>query len=161
VAITGVSTTTPYFATAPAGRCSARDGLSGVASCTLKRTVSGASAVYTATAVDKAGNVSTTRLTAKVATFAIQGASYSNGMYTVKAGRTYTMLAVASSQPRYVDAMPYPKAPRGLDNRFYKTGPNRWALGVTFSSSMVKQRYWNIGMQVNGKTQVLKVQVVR
>jgi hypothetical protein len=161
VAITGVSTTTPYFATAPAGRCSARDGLSGVALCTLKRTVSGASTVYTATATDKAGNVATTRITAKVASFAIQGASYSNGMYTVKAGRTYTMLAVASSQPRYVDAMPYPKAPRGLDNKFYRTGPNRWALGVTFSSSMLKQRYWNIGMQVGGKTQVLKVQVVR
>ena len=57
------------------------------------------------------------------------------------------MLAAATSQPRYVDAMPYPKAPRGLDNKFYRTGPNRWALGVTFSSSMVKQRYWNIGMR--------------
>ena len=161
VAVTGVSTTTPYFAAAPAGGCSARDGLSGVASCTIKRTVSGASTVYTATATDKAGNVSTTRLTAKVSTFVIQGASYSNGMYTVRAGHTYTMLAVAKSQPRYVDAMPYPKAPRGLDNKFVWTGPNRWALGVTFSSAMVKHRYWNIGMRVGTQTQVLKVQVVR
>lgn len=161
VAIAGVSTKTPYFATAPAGRCSARDSLSGVASCKISHRVSGGKAIYTATATDKAGNVSTTRLTAMVSTFVIQGASYSNGMYTVKAGRTYTMLAVAGSQPRYVDAMPYPKAPRGLDNKFYKTGANRWALGVTFSSSMVKQQYWNIGMKVGSKTQVLKVKVVR
>ncbi|SDP58912.1 Ig-like domain (group 3) [Pedococcus dokdonensis] len=161
VKITGVSTTVPYFATAPAGRCTARDGLSGVASCTISRRVSGASTVYTATAKDKAGNVSTTRLTAKTSTFVIQGATYSNGAYVVRAGRTYTMLGAATSQPRYVDAMPYPKAPRGLDNRFYKTGPNRWALGVTFSGSMVKQQYWNIGMKVGSRTQVLKVKVVR
>lgn len=161
VAITGVSTKTPYFATAPVGRCSARDGLSGIASCTISRRLSGSSAIYTATATDKAGNVSTTRLTAQVAKFVIQGATYSKGMYTVHAGRTYTMLAAATSQPRYVDAMPYPKAPRGLDNKFVKTGTNRWALGVTFKSAMLHQRYWNIGMRVGGQTQVIKVQVVR
>ncbi|WP_200961252.1 S-layer family protein [Phycicoccus sp. Soil802] len=161
VAVTGVSTSAPYFATAPAGRCSARDGLSGVASCTISRRVSGGSAVYTATATDKAGNVSTTRLTAKVSTFVIQGATFSNGMYVVHPGRTYTMLAAATSQPRYVDAMPYPKAPRGLDNKFYWTGTNRWALGVTFSTVMLHQRTWNIGMRVGDRTQVLTVQVVR
>ena len=161
VAITGVSTKAPYFATAPVGRCSARDGLSGVASCTISRRLSGTSAVYTATATDKAGNVSTTRLTAQVSKFVIQGATFSKGMYTVKAGRTYTMLATATSQPRYVDAMPYPKAPRGLDNWFIKTGTNRWALGVTFSKAMLHQRYWNIGMRVGGQTQVLTVQIVR
>jgi hypothetical protein len=161
VAITGVSTKAPYFATAPVGRCSARDGLSGVASCTISRRLSGTSAVYTATATDKAGNVSTTRLTAQVSKFVIQGATFSKGMYTVHAGRTYTMLAAATSRPRYVDAMPYPKAPRGLDNWFIKTGTNRWALGVTFSKAMLHQRYWNIGMRVGGQTQVIKVQVVR
>jgi len=161
VAIAGVSTSTPYFATAPVGRCTARDALSGIASCTISRRRSGGSEVYTATAVDKAGNVATTRLTAHVSDFVIQGASFSNGAYVVHAGRTYTMLAAAKSQPRYVDAMPCPRAPRGLDNKFIWTGPNRWALGVTFSSAMVKQRYWNIGMRVGSQTQVLKVQVVR
>jgi hypothetical protein len=161
VAITGVSTQTPYLAAAPVGHCTARDGLSGIATCTISRRLSGATEVYTATAMDKAGNVSTTRLTAQVTNFLIQGASFSKGVYTVRAGHTYTMLAAATSQPRYVDAVPYPRAPRGLDNRFIKTGPNRWALGVTFSSAMLHQRYWNIGMRVGGQTQVLTVQVVR
>ncbi|NYG06775.1 hypothetical protein BJ986_001262 [Phycicoccus badiiscoriae] len=161
VAVTGVSTRMPYFAVAPAGRCTARDGLSGIASCTISRRISGASVVYTATATDKAGNVSTSRLTAMVSSFAIQGASFNNGVYSVRAGRTYTMLAAATSQPRYVDAMPHPGAPRGLDNKFIKTGPNRWALGVTFSNAMLHQRYWLIGMRVGRTTQVLKVQVVR
>ena len=161
VAVTGVSTQTPYFATAPVGRCTARDGLSGLASCTISRRRSGGSEIYTATAMDKAGNVSTTRLTAKVANFVIQGATFSNGVYVVHPGRTYTMLAAATSQPRYVDAMPYPQQPRGLDNKFYKTGTNRWALGVTFSRAMLAQRYWNIGMRVDGRTQVLTVKVVR
>ncbi len=161
VAIAGVSTQQPYFAAAPAGRCTSRDGLSGITSCTISKRVSGGTAVYIATATDKAGNVSTTRLTARVAAFVIQGATFSKGTYRVKAGHTYTMLAAATSQPRYVDAMPYPKAPRGLDNKFHKTGPNRWALGVTFGSAMVHQRYWNIGIRVGGKTQVLKVEVVR
>jgi hypothetical protein len=161
VAITGVGTRTPYLAAGPAGHCSARDGLSGIASCTISRRLSGSTEVYTATATDKAGNVSTTHLTALVSNFVIQGASFSNGMYLVHAGRTYTMLGAAATAPRYVDAMPYPKAPQGLDNAFIKTGPNRWALGVTFKTAMLPQRYWRIGMRVGSQTHVLTVQVVR
>ncbi|MGZ4560409.1 MAG: Ig-like domain repeat protein, partial [Mycobacteriaceae bacterium] len=62
VAITGVATRTPYLAAGPAGHCSAHDGLSGIASCTISRRLNGGSEVYTATAIDKAGNVSTTHL---------------------------------------------------------------------------------------------------
>ena len=57
--------------------------------------------------------------------------------------------------------MPFPRAPRGLDNLFIKTGRNRWAVGVTFSSAMLNQRYWHIGVRVGGHTHVLTVQVVR
>jgi hypothetical protein len=161
VAITGVGTRRPYFASAPRGRCAARDGLSGVASCSIGHRRIGARVVYTATATDTAGNVSTTRLTARVARYVIKGASFRKGVYVVRAGRTYTILAAGRSRPRYVDAMPVPRAPRGLDNRFIKSGRNRWAIGVTFSTAMLKQRHWHIGVRVSGRTHVLTVRVVR
>jgi hypothetical protein len=160
VAITGVRTRRPYFASAPRGHCTARDGLSGIASCSISQRRIGARVVYTATAVDKAGNVSTTRLTARVAKYMIKGAGFRKGAYVVRAGQTYTILATARTRPRYVDAMPYPRAPQGLDNPFIKTGRNRWAIGVTFSSAMLKQRHWHIGVRVGGHTHVLTVRVV-
>lgn len=161
VAISGVSTRAPYFAAAPLGQCTARDGLSGVASCTLTRSRNGAIEIYTATATDQAGNVSTTRLTALVSDFVIQGASWSNGRYVVRPGHSYSMLAAVAGKPRYIDAMPNPKAPRGRDNVFVRTGRDRWALGVTFGSAMLHRRYWNIGVLVAGRLHVVAVQVVR
>ncbi|MCW2856904.1 MAG: hypothetical protein JWR52_2519 [Marmoricola sp.] len=161
VVITGVATRLPYLATAPVGSCVAHDGLSGVASCSISRHRSGRMEIYVATAKDKAGNVSTARVTALTNDFVIQGAPFSNGAYVVHAGRTYTVLAVAVTRPRYVDAALFPTMPRTLDHAFIKTGHNRWALGVTFSNAMLHHRYWYIGVRVGGRTHVLKVHVVR
>ncbi|HWU22856.1 MAG TPA: Ig-like domain repeat protein, partial [Nocardioides sp.] len=161
VAITGIGTRAPYFASAPAGHCAARDALSGVASCTLTRERRGSAEVYTATARDRAGNVATTRRTVQVRNFVIAGAPYRSGAYIVHAGHTSTLLAAAARRPRYVDAMPYPLRPVGEDNFFHRIGRGRWAIGVTFSPAMLHQSLWNIGVRVGGRLHVIRIRVVR
>jgi len=161
VSIGGLTGGAPYFAKAPAGRCVAGDRLSGVATCTISRHRRGNAEVYVATATDKAGNVATARRTVRVSRFVIAGAAFRHGSYVVRAGHTYTMLAAAASQPRYVDAAIHPRRPRGLDNAFHSTGRGRWALGVTFSTGMLHHPYWNVGVLVGHRLHVLKVHVVR
>lgn len=161
VAITGISTRAPYFVSAPAGHCVARDALSGVASCRLTRQRTGSVEVYTATATDRAGNVATTRRSVRVSSFVIAGAPYRRGAYVVHAGHTSTLLAAAAHRPRYVDAMPYPLRPMGEDNFFHRIGRGRWAIGVTFSRAMLHQSSWNIGIRVRDRLHVIRVRVVR
>jgi hypothetical protein len=62
VSVVGVSAGAIYPGLGPRPTCSARDALSGVASCTLVVTRSGDVATVTATAVDQAGNVGRTTL---------------------------------------------------------------------------------------------------
>jgi hypothetical protein len=88
----------------------------------------------------------------------VSGAPYANGAYTVRKGRTYTVLVQSSTRPRYVDAAPYPKAPRGLDHFFTQVGPGRWALGVTMDRAM-RTGYWNLGVKIGSKTHAVKVYV--
>jgi hypothetical protein len=161
VRITGISNTAPYFSAVPSGRCVSHDRLSGIASCTIAHRQHGGTVTYTARTRDMAGNVSRVQRTVQVSMFVLADAPYDFGSYTVRAGHTYTMLAVATNRPNYVDATPYPGAPRGEDNAFYKTGHHRWALGVTFSTAMLAHPYWNIGIRADGTVHVLKVRVIR
>lgn len=161
VSISGLTRGAPYFAKAPVGRCVARDHLSGVATCKISRHRRGNSKVYVATATDRAGNVARARRTVRVSSFVLAGAAYRHGSYVVHAGHTYTMLVAAGSRPRYVDAALHPRQPQGLDNAFHRIGHRRWALGVTFSTGMLRHPYWNIGARVGHHLRVLKVHVVR
>ena len=66
VTISGVKAGKTYRGKAPKVRCKATDRLSGVASCTITSTRRGNRVTATATAKDKAGNVTRTRVTYKV-----------------------------------------------------------------------------------------------
>lgn len=161
VEVTGVRAGKTYFAAGPTAGCRASDQLSGVASCTVKRTTSGTSVVYVATATDVAGNRNTARLVARITKVAISGASMRDGRYVVHRGRTYTVLVSATTRPSYVYAAPWPRQPKGGNIPFKKIGKNRWALGVTFTKSMSSHTYWNIGTRVGSRTTVTTVKVVR
>ncbi len=161
VRVSGVRAGATYFATGPAGACRASDSLSGVATCTVKRTTSGSRVTYVATATDEAGNHSTSRLVARTTKVAIAGASMKDGRYVVHRGRTYTVLVAATSRPTYVYAAPSPRRPAGGNIAFERIGKNRWALGVTFKQAMRHHTLWNIGTRVAGHTTVTTVRVVK
>ena len=138
--VTGVRAGATYFATGPVAGCRATDSLSGVATCTVTRTTRGHQVAYVATATDRAGNRSSTRLVARTTSVAISGASMSRGHYVVHRGRTYTVLVAAAKRPTYLYAAPSPGRPAGGDIPFKRIGKNRWALGVTFDQSMQPPR---------------------
>ncbi len=159
--VTGVRAGATYFATGPVAGCRATDRLSGVATCTVTRTSRGHRVVYVATATDRAGNRSSTRLVASTTSVAISGVSMARGHYVVHRGRTYTVLVAAASRPSYVYAAPSPRRPAGGHIPFERIGKNRWALGVTFRQSMSRHPWWNIGTRVGTHTTVTTVRVVR
>lgn len=161
VRVTGVRAGATYFAAGPTAGCRASDQMSGVASCTVKRTTTGSRVVYVATATDVAGNRNTARLVARTTKVAISGASMRDGRYVVHRGRTYTVLVSATTRPSYLYATPAPGQPRGGNVPFKRIGKNKWALGVTFTKSMRGHTYWNIGTRVGSRTTVTTVRVVR
>ncbi|GAA4361021.1 Ig-like domain repeat protein [Angustibacter luteus] len=159
--VTGVRAGATYFATGPVAGCRAADSLSGVTACTVTRTTRGHQVTYVATATDRAGNRSSTRLVARTTSVAISGASMSDGRYVVHRGRTYTVLVAAANRPTFIYATPSPGRPAGGGLLFKRIGKNRWALGVTFTQSMSNHAYWNIGTRVGSHTTVTTVHVVR
>jgi hypothetical protein len=150
-----------YFGTAPTVRCRATDALSGVASCALAHRTRGSHETFSAVATDRAGNTSRTTVTVTLLSYAIKEAPYSNSTWTVRAGRTYTLLAIANSRPTYVDAAVAPRAPAGLDGTFRSLGHGRWALAVTIQRALLSHPYWNIGIKVGRTVHVLRIRVVR
>jgi hypothetical protein len=117
--------------------------------------------VYVATATDRAGNRSSTRLVARTTSVAISGAPMQDGHYVVHRGRTYTVLVAAAKRPSYVYAAPAPRRPAGGRPLFQRVGKNRWALAVTFTQSMSHHTKWNLGTRVGSRTTVTTVRVVR
>jgi hypothetical protein len=158
VRITGATRGARYFASSPSVRCVGADKLSGVASCSVRKQRSGEVETITATAVDRAGNAATTKVQVRVVSMMVQGAPYAHGVYTLRKGRTSTILVVSRTRPRYVDAATYPKAPKGLDHYFTKVGTNRWAIGVTMDRGM-RTGYWNLGVKIGSRTHSIKAYV--
>ncbi|SHG46958.1 Sugar lactone lactonase YvrE [Jatrophihabitans endophyticus] len=171
VRIAGVRDGATYAGTAPTARCTGRDGLSGIASCTVRRvgsssSRSGRTVTYVATATDRAGNVrhASARVTVRYVT--IIGARFDDGVYTVTRGRTYTFAVYTTgrSRPRYVNAAPAPRRPHGDDAWFVRAGRagglHRWTLGVTMEPRLRSHRYWNVGVRSGGTVHVLKLRVI-
>jgi hypothetical protein len=151
-----------FFAAAPRGRCQGTDALAGVASCTLHHHRTGSTDTITAKVTDRAGNTRTTSVSAHVVRFFLAGAPRNrHGVYTVRRGHTYTLLAQTAARPRYVDAALYPRRPHGEDNRLHRIGHHRWAVGVTFQPGMRSGTRWNIGVRTGRTVHVLTVYVRR
>lgn len=159
VHVAGVTPGGTYFAAAPGGRCAGRDSASRVATCVISRRSHGGRIDYTVTATDLAGNTATARVSAFWTNETIAGKVRRNGIYTVRVGHSYTLLAVAGSRPQYIDAALYPRRPVGRDTRFTRVGPHLWSLKIRIDAIMGGTRLWNLGVRIGGVTQVLTVRV--
>jgi YVTN family beta-propeller protein len=161
VAVAGVRAGATYFAAGPRATCRGADSLSGIATCTVTRATHRHRVVYVATATDRAGNTTSTRLVARTTRVAISGASMRHGHYAVHRGRTYTVMVAAAKRPRYVYAAPSPRRPAGGYIAFERIGKHTWALGVTFKQTMRHHTMWKIGTRVGSHLTVTTVRVVR
>ena len=159
VRVAGIRSGARYFATAlPLAKCHTSDAVSGVAGCWVRRTVRGSVETITATSLDRAGNVSRSAVRVHVDRFVVVAPS-SRGVYLVQRNRTYTLLAVSATRPRFVDAALAPRRPRGEDAVFHRIGYHRWALGVTMAPNMARHTTWNLGIRADGGLHVLTVRV--
>ncbi len=161
VRLAGVRNGATYLAGGPRATCRASDALSGLAGCKVTRTRSGSRLVFTARATDRAGNVSSARAVARSVSVWVDGARVRGGHQVVRAGRTYTVLVAAAHRPSYVFAAPAPNRPYGGEVPFKRVGKQRWALGVTFTRSMLGHDLWNIGTRVGSRLTVTTVRVIR
>ncbi|MCW2595828.1 MAG: Ig family protein, partial [Jatrophihabitans sp.] len=159
VKVTGIKNNAAYNGRAPAAHCVAKDSLSGVASCTITRHVSGAKTSYKATATDRAGNAASVSGSYSVFTNSLAGAKFENGAFDVKLGHTYTLVVYASSRPTYYDAAPYPQRPTKRDTAMRSAGHGRWTLGVTMTRSLSHYKYWNLGVKIGPTIHVIKIRV--
>jgi predicted secreted protein len=158
VRVTGIKNGATYDGAVPTAHCVAKDALSGVAACTLKRHTSGTKTTYRATATDKAGN--TTSITGSYTTLAIsvEGATFTKGAFNVKANHTYILFVTATKRPTYYDAAPFNVTPFHRDRTFIAAGHDRWALGVTMIN-LSHYKLWNLGVKIGGVMHVVTVRV--
>ncbi|MEV5001413.1 Ig-like domain-containing protein [Nocardioides sp. LML1-1-1.1] len=158
VRVTGIRSGATYAGRAPAARCVASDGLSGVASCRITRRTVGERVTYTATATDRAGNRASVRGTYRLPRIYLVGAPFRNGAWQVRAGEAYTLVVNGSRvRPYYVDAAPVPRKPHGRDHDLRRVGKQRWAITVTMQPGMGHDRLWNLGVMIGKKLKVVRV----
>jgi hypothetical protein len=163
VRVTGVRNGATYFGVVPVAHCVARDGLSGVASCTITRHTHGTLTTYTATARDKAGNVATVSGSYRTLGITLTGAPFRDGSFVVRTGRTghtYTLVVHASTRPTYYDAAQYPMIPYRRDQGMFAAGHNRWILGITMLPELRSHSLWNLGIKVGPTMHVIRIRVV-
>lgn len=161
VKVTGIRNGGTY-PTLPKIGCAASDKTSGIASCVLTRTVGGSTTTtFVATATDRAGNTSRSTVTIRRSPVLITGADYRGSIPTVKRGKGYTLVYTGKGTPRYVNAAPSPRAPKGDGGAFTKIGKNRWAYSVVFTKSLKKHPVWNFGVKVGKRTITVSVRVVK
>ncbi|MGN6608174.1 MAG: Ig-like domain-containing protein, partial [Jatrophihabitans sp.] len=159
VSIAGVRNGATY-PSAPRARCSASDTLSGVARCTLTSSVRNGRTTYRATAVDKAGNTATATVTVTVQGYALAGAPFVDGAFTVHVGHAYTLVVQGVSvQPHFYDAAVVPARPTKRDQAFHAAGRNRWTLGVYMQRALRSHPYWYLGVLVGRTMHLVKIRI--
>jgi hypothetical protein len=114
----------------------------------------------TATATDKAGNISTATVSYSVLRYYILCAPYQNGAFQVRGGHTYTLVALtsSSSRPRLYDATPVGTQPSQAGAYFQPAGReyglNRYTLTVPIGRNLNSHINWNFGVK-DGSTMYL------
>ena len=139
--------------------CRASDSRSGIASCTVRKTVRGSTAHYVATATDRAGNTATARTKVRLLSLKIQDAPRKNGRYVIRAGSTHTVVVNSVKRPTYLVASANGTLGRA-DGTLRKIGKNRWALQVHFDSGMRRASKWIIGVKAGGSVVTVPIRIV-
>jgi hypothetical protein len=160
VTVNGIKNGARYGGKAPAAHCVARDGLSGIASCTITRHTRGSLTHYTAAATDKAGNSATVRGRYRLLDIYLAGTPYRAGAFTLRAGRSYTVVVTGhAGRPTYYDAALNAHKHTHRNMAFNAAGHHRWVLGITPARSMRSHHYWYLGVKIGHKMHSVKVRV--
>jgi Bacterial Ig-like domain (group 3) len=151
--VTGVKNGGTYDAPGPSLiTCVASDRLSGLAGhCVLTVRRGPTSVSWTATATDRAGNVTTVKGSAGLIDYYVAGVARTHGFFQVTIGHSYLVKAyvVTARPPRYVFAAPLGVQPHPVGPAMTKIGTNLWAIQVTVTRNMHHYKYWTLGVLAN------------
>jgi hypothetical protein len=163
VSVSGVTNGATYFGAAPPKQCVARDALSGVAYCTLSYSSEGDEVTVTATAGDRAGNVSTVKVSYFVLHFYVLCAPYKNGVFQLREGHTYTFVALTLTDkplPRLYGPVPAGQKLWPPGQWFRRAGRQdgryRFTLAVTIGDGLGGHTYWDFGIQVESTMHLIE-----
>ncbi len=156
----GSSTANRFFAgSVPPAGCVGIDELSGVWGCAGFVDTKGKELTYQAFAIDRAGNQDEATAQATVYNRGITDAPYANGVYTVRAGQSYTLVAKSTSRAQVLKPTSTSKKPTKAGAKFDKTGKDTWALGYTIDKSLKVGKTYNLGIKT-GDRHSIKIHVV-
>lgn len=160
VLITGVKSGATYIGVGPAPKCKAIDLGSGVASCALKVVRTPTTVKVIATAIDRAGNTATTTVSYKTVPFYLVGASFHHGVFTVKSGKKYTIVALAKSatKPKLLGPAGPGDSLTGAGKPFKSTGVVSGLHRFTVKKKLTIARgKWRLGIKIGGAIHVIKL----
>lgn len=155
----GVEEGQRFFDSAPDAGCLASDALSGVQRCAAIRKTKGEDVTYTVAAIDQAGNVGTVEVHATTFVRGMTNAPYVDGVYRLRAGQAYTLVAKSSTRARLMEPTLAPKKPSKNGTRFKRTSSDTWTLGYTVPTSLKSGKVYNLGIR-DSKKHAIKIQVV-
>ena len=108
---------------------------------------------------DRAGTQDEATAQATVYNRGITDAPYANGVYTVRAGQSYTLVAKSTSRAQVLKPTSTSKKPTKAGAKFDKTGKDTWALGYTIDKSLKVGKTYNLGIKT-GDRHSIKIHVV-
>jgi hypothetical protein len=155
VRIGGVTRNRLYTGSAPRARCISTDAGSGIASCTIARTVTPTRTTLTATAVDRAGNVGTATTSYRTLAYRVSGATYRGGKFLLERGRAYRLVGTVRSSGRV-----HGPAPLGTTARATARLRNGQAT-VRIPRSARIGSTWKIVVKTGSTSHTIKVKVTR
>ncbi len=163
VRVTGIRAGATYEAPGPSLiTCKASDSLSGLAGhCVLKVRRRPSRISWTATATDKAGNVTTVRGSARLADYYVAGVPRRHGFFQVTIGHSYMVKAyvVGAKAPRYVFAAPLGIRPHPVGPAMTRIGADLWAIEIGVTPRMSHYRYWTLGVLAGGYLHTIDIEL--
>ncbi len=161
--VSGAANRATYNAPGPVRvACEASDRLSGLAGpCVLKVRRGPSGITWRATAIDKAGNVSTVKGAAGLIDYYVAGVRKVGGFYQVKIGTFCTLEAFvnAAKAPRLVFAAPLGVQPHPVGPAMIKVGDGLWSIRVHLTSQLRQFRFWTLGVLTGGHVHTVKIEV--
>jgi hypothetical protein len=158
--VVGVVGDRVYNGPAPEASCQSGDALSGLASCTVTTTGQFPGVIVsTATAVDQAGNTTTSSLTYRSRDLWVGKAEPVNGAWPVTIGKSVSMLVASKKRPKLTGNQVGPGD--GFRWAGYRNGVARWVSIVRVPASAHAGKVMVYQVEIAGAVRKVRLRVVK
>ena len=158
--VAGVVQGAVYNGPAPAATCAGSDALSGLATCTVTTTGQFPGTLQsTATAVDQAGNTTTSTVTYRTRDLWVGKAEPVKGAWPVTIGKSVSLLVASKQRPELTGKLVRPGD--GFRWAGYRNGVARWASIVRVPASADAGQVIDYRVEIGGATRKVHLRAVK